>query len=202
MSTLSIRHAIMEALDLLEREQESIGRPMVEALASRLRLRDIFLSAAECPEHVYAPPKALEPWEVGIAILPAIKETHGLGTPVDESFSVKLQRKLASTVPPRPIVQLSFDDAFGHLSRLFNDGREVVTVLQYTNSQCLLVRREWPKTPPAATRGKVLTPITDLCISIPGKEAAAARLRAKPSSGLLIRCHGNARVYEHPTDSR
>ncbi|PHH90179.1 hypothetical protein CDD83_4338 [Cordyceps sp. RAO-2017] len=40
-------------------------------------------------------------------------------------------------MPPRPIVQLSFDDAFGHLSRLCKDGSEVVGVLDYTDSQCL-----------------------------------------------------------------
>lgn len=43
-------------------------------------------------------------------------------------------------MPPRPIVQLGFDDAFGHLTRLFADGSEVIGVLDYVDSQCLLVR--------------------------------------------------------------
>jgi hypothetical protein len=79
------------------------------------------------------------PWKEGISILSLLKETHHLGKPVDDSFSAKLQRKLASTVPPRPIVQLSFEDAFGHLSRLFKDGLEVIGVLDYTDPQCLQV---------------------------------------------------------------
>ncbi|KAF4123844.1 N-alpha-acetyltransferase 35, NatC auxiliary subunit [Geosmithia morbida] len=139
VSTASIRHAIADAVDLLQRERTPIGNDdIVEALSNRLILRDIFLSAAECPQYVDDPDTARKPWTAGIALLPAIQRTHALGKPVDESFSVKLQRKLASTVPPRPIVQLSFDDAFGHLSRLFQDGQDVITVLNYTNTQCLL----------------------------------------------------------------
>jgi hypothetical protein len=85
------------------------------------------------------PPKVKIPWEEAIALLPQIISTHALGKPVEDAFSTKLQRKLASTMPPRPIVQLKFDDAFSHLSRLFKDGREVIGVLNYTDSQCLQV---------------------------------------------------------------
>ena len=113
---------------------------MVEALSSRLKLRDMFLSAAECPQFVAQPDLARRPWEAALTLLPTIKATHNLSKPVDESFSVKLQRKLASTVPPRPIVKLSFENAFGHLDRLFKDGCELINVLSYTNSQCLQVR--------------------------------------------------------------
>ena len=44
-------------------------------------------------------------------------------------------------MPPRPIVELGFDDAFGHLSRLFADGLEVISILDYVDSQCILVSR-------------------------------------------------------------
>lgn len=139
VSTESIRHVIVDALDLLKSNKVSMSEELVDALSSRLKLRDVFLSAAECPEHVDRPDLARRPWDQGLALLPTIKSTHALGKPVDEAFSAKLQRKLASTIPPRPIVQLSFDDAFGHLTRLFQDGQEVINVLRFTNSQCLLV---------------------------------------------------------------
>ena len=116
-----------------------MSEELVDALSSRLKLRDIFLSAAECPQYVDNPDLARMPWDQGLALLSTIQSTHALGKPVEEAFSAKLQRKLASTVPPRPIVQLSFDDAFGHLTRLFQDGQEVINVLRFTNSQCLLV---------------------------------------------------------------
>lgn len=139
MPTVGIRQAIADAVDLLQSKRGSIGDDIIDALTKRLVFRDIFLSAAECPQYTDDPGMARRPWAAGITLLPAISKTHALGKPVDESFSVKLQRKLASTVPPRPIVKLGFEDAFGHLSRLFRDGKEVINVLDYTNSQCLLV---------------------------------------------------------------
>lgn len=113
---------------------------MIDALSSRLELRHIFLDATESFMHMKDPPKARVPWEEAINLLPRICSTHSLGKAVEDAFSPKLQRKLASTVPPRAIVQLKFDDAFNHLSRLFNDGLEVIGVLKYTDSQCLQVR--------------------------------------------------------------
>lgn len=73
------------------------------------------------------------------SILEPINKSHHLGTPVAECFSAKLQRRLASTMPPRPIVQLSFEDTYSHLKRLFVDGIEVTDVLKYSDSQSLLV---------------------------------------------------------------
>lgn len=43
-------------------------------------------------------------------------------------------------MPPRPIVQLSFEEAYSHFRRLSVDGIEVVDVLRYADSQSLLVR--------------------------------------------------------------
>lgn len=137
--TAGIRKAIADARKLLQSLHGSENSQILDALESRLHLRDVFLSATECPQHVKHPDRARMPWKEGISILSSLKETHNLGKPVDDSFSAKLQRKLASTVPPRPIVQLGFDDAFGHLSRLFKDGLEVIGVLDYTDPQCLQV---------------------------------------------------------------
>lgn len=120
--------------------RESIGAELADALRTRLELRNIFLSAVECPQLIKQPELARQPWTGGISLLPRIKSSHNLGKPVEEAFSAKLQRKLASTIPPRPIVHLSFDEAFGHLERLFRDGEELINVLNFTNPQCLQVR--------------------------------------------------------------
>lgn len=74
------------------------------------------------------------------AILEPINKSHPLGIPVPEAFSAKIQRRLASTMPPRPIVQLSFDDTYSNFKRLVADGLEVTDVLDFTDSQSLLVR--------------------------------------------------------------
>lgn len=54
-----------------------------------------------------------------------------LGAQVPDSFSWKIQRKLASTVPPRPMVNINFDDALAHLRRLCQDAIDLQEVIGY-----------------------------------------------------------------------
>lgn len=61
-------------------------------------------------------------------ILDCIKETHGLGVPVVDAFSSKMQRRLASTVPPRPVATVPFDDACSQLRKMREDLDEAVLV--------------------------------------------------------------------------
>ncbi|KAI9158436.1 LOW QUALITY PROTEIN: N-alpha-acetyltransferase 35, NatC auxiliary subunit [Paramyrothecium foliicola] len=143
-STRTIQKTLVAAEELCQSQQNSQNDELMSALIARLQLRRAFLDATESPEHMDNPELARKPWLDALALLPTIKNTHGLGTPVEESFSEKLQRKLASTMPPRPIVQLGFDDAFGHLHRLFRDGSEVIDVLNYTDSQCLQAKKPQP----------------------------------------------------------
>ncbi|KPM35127.1 hypothetical protein AK830_g11443 [Neonectria ditissima] len=135
--TESIRETIIGAQKLVSSLSSQLGDDMAKALDRRLQLRYYFLNATECLDHINEPELARKPWKEAVALLPDIKTSHDLGKAVDEAFSAKLQRKLASTMPPRPIVQIGFEDAFGNLSRLFKDGAELVDVLNYTNSQCL-----------------------------------------------------------------
>lgn len=72
--------------------------------------------------------------------LPQIISSTNLGKPVPDSFSVKVQRKLASTVPPRPIVIVSQERAFAHLERLCRDAAAAVDVFEYYDSHSLFVR--------------------------------------------------------------
>ncbi|KAJ3525301.1 hypothetical protein NM208_g11699 [Fusarium decemcellulare] len=133
----AIQEAIQEARNLLGTLGDEVSGEIREALDRRLQLRSLFLEATQCPQHMREPDMARKPWLEALELLTDIKASHSLGRVVDEAFSAKLQRKLASTMPPRPIVQLEFDDAFGHLTRLFKDGAELVDVLHYTDSQCL-----------------------------------------------------------------
>ncbi|KAF4510813.1 hypothetical protein G6O67_002676 [Ophiocordyceps sinensis] len=135
--TEAVRQVLIDAQDVLASQRDSIGDEVADALASRLDLRRVFLAAAECPQHMKYPQRARSSWTEALSLLPKIGSTHQLGKPVEEAFSAKLQRKLASTMPPRPIVELGFDDAFRHLSRLFEDGLEIIGALEYTDSQCL-----------------------------------------------------------------
>lgn len=53
-----------------------------------------------------------------------IRDTNQLGKPVPGSFSTKIQRRLASTVPPRPIVDVDFKEALQNLKQLCVDCEE------------------------------------------------------------------------------
>ncbi|KUI57998.1 N-alpha-acetyltransferase 35, NatC auxiliary subunit [Cytospora mali] len=132
-----VRDVIQEARQLVQGLRRDLG-PIAQALDFRLEHRYAFLRAIELSELRSHPESLKTPWIQLKAILEPINESTSLGAPVPEAFSVKLQRRLASTMPPRPIVQLSFEDAYSHLKRLFVDGIEVTDVLKYTDSQSLL----------------------------------------------------------------
>jgi hypothetical protein len=75
-----------------------------------------------------------------IAVLPDSLVSQDLAVPVPDAFSVKLQRKLASTVPPRPVVEIALKTAYDQLARFGSDGRAMIEVLDYHDSHSLLVR--------------------------------------------------------------
>lgn len=112
---------------------------VVEAILNRLEIRIRLLEAVQSPQHLKDQEKLREPWQEALLVLPKVEKTHSLGEPVEAAFSVKLQRKLASTMPPRAIAKIEFGEAFKHLSRLFHDGLELADVLKFSDSQSLFV---------------------------------------------------------------
>lgn len=55
-----------------------------------------------------------------------VMKSHGLGKPVPDAFSAKIQRRLASTAPPRPIADVKFEEACRQLKTLYTDLEEVL----------------------------------------------------------------------------
>jgi hypothetical protein len=131
-------------LKLLEETQEllsvslEMGFDVKHALGCRLHFRARFLKIVEMAESRTST-NIKDLWNDLLATLPDIKSSTRLGKAVPSSFSVKIQRKLASTVPPRPIVQVSQEAAFDHLERLCRDASVVVEVLKYYDSHSLMV---------------------------------------------------------------
>lgn len=72
-------------------------------------------------------------------LLHELERTMPLGKPVEESCSVKIQRRLASSVPPRPMVKIGFNDALTFLTRLCQDAVNMKQLLHYSGSNNLLV---------------------------------------------------------------
>ena len=78
-------------------------------------------------------------WELCSEILPMLHETRHLGIVVEQSFSGKIQRRLASSVPPRPIVNISFDEACTFLGWLCTYSKEAYSILRYDGPSCAMV---------------------------------------------------------------
>jgi len=114
-----------------------------QAVLQRLHFRIAFLETVAEASADTRDASAISPlWDRLIETLPTIKDSIDIGKPVPESFSAKLQRKLASTVPPRPMVQTSFETAFQNLEQLCRDGKDLVQVLEYHDSHSLMVSQD------------------------------------------------------------
>jgi len=120
---------------------DTLPSEVAEALNARLMLRDAFLRAVVASEDTADHSGIREAWTRANEALARFKSTTSVPvTKVAESFSIKIQQKLASTMPPRPIVKLSFTEATGHLTRLLEDGLKAVDITDYSDPHSLLVR--------------------------------------------------------------
>ncbi len=118
---------------------DSVEPKLKQALANRLGFRAAFLGTVSTVEDRTSPFAVKAAWTSALEILPSIKAEADLAKPVSEAFSAKIQRKLASTVPPRPVVSVAYQDAFKHLERLCKDGLILTEVLNFHDSHTLMV---------------------------------------------------------------
>jgi N-alpha-acetyltransferase 35, NatC auxiliary subunit len=114
------------------------GAEILDALEMRLTFRIAFLTTISVA-HQRNLSLSQRSWDALLELLPGVSASKELSITVPESFSVKLQRKLASTVPPRPAVTIAFEAAHEYLERLCLDGRAVTNILKYYDSQSLMV---------------------------------------------------------------
>jgi len=130
---------LAQAMSWLDNQRDSISEETIAALKTRLQFRELFFEAVAVDLDIIKD-RSTERWEQCTMMFPLLTASRTVGKAVEEAFSVKIQRKLASTVPPRPIVKTSFEVALRHLARLCQDGKDVVQTLQYHGSNNLLVR--------------------------------------------------------------
>lgn len=134
-----IRDEIMEARKIIHDVSHTLTDELAHALGFRLELRSAFLRAIELSELRSDPESLSLPWSQMQGVWEVVNKTRHLGKPVPEAFSTKIQRRLASTMPPRPIVQPSAEETHEHFKKLIADGIDVLNVLHYSDSQSLLV---------------------------------------------------------------
>ncbi|KAI2788019.1 hypothetical protein POX_f08402 [Penicillium oxalicum] len=118
-----------QAVDWVD-AQDTIDLSHKDAMRSRLHLRREFLASVDQDLEVLET-RSTESFASCLKYLKSVSETVSLGKPVPEAFSLKLQRKLASTVPPRPIVNIKQEDALEQMRRLCQDAIDMQQMLDY-----------------------------------------------------------------------
>lgn len=73
-----------------------------------------------------------------VALLDQIRLSTSLGSSIPEAFSLKIQRTLASSVPPRPMIRIESRDAFTFMTQLFVDLSHVHDLLTLDHPARLL----------------------------------------------------------------
>ena len=128
--TSAIESLVDQAIALIENYPDTLADHLREAIICRLKFRKAFLGAVKLagkslkPEH-------LGFWKIGLKYLPDLLCSSGSGIEVPTCFSAKkIQRRLASTVPPRPLIRICFKDAHDFLKRLFEDAIDVGRILE------------------------------------------------------------------------
>ncbi|KAL2802492.1 Mak10 subunit, NatC N-terminal acetyltransferase-domain-containing protein [Aspergillus granulosus] len=111
-------------------DRPTIDTTVKGAIKSRLEFRLKFLSGLQQDTNIIQT-RSVDHFEACLTLLPSLQESSRVGQPVPEAFSWKIQRKLASTVPPRPMVTISLEDALAHLKQLFQDVIHLSQVLDY-----------------------------------------------------------------------
>lgn len=135
-----ITNILQKAQDIIQIGSLGVSENLKQALSTRIEIRKYLLAAVDV-SHSDNKEDGVA-WEACKRLLPILHETNQLGKPVESSFSVKMQRKLASTVPPRSVVVVSFDDAWDLLSKICQGSRDAYRILEYHGGTWLQVCRD------------------------------------------------------------
>jgi hypothetical protein len=121
--SVELQKAISFISEQISDESPSIDSSLLEALINRLKLRQDLLELTG----PYGDIKGLlAQYSMITERVRSLEKTHVLAVPVPTAFSGKLQRKLDSTSPPRPIVETDFTIAVKQLQDHCSQIREVL----------------------------------------------------------------------------
>ncbi|KAF3162055.1 hypothetical protein TWF788_002165 [Orbilia oligospora] len=136
ITVAEINKLLVSAIEYVDSTAAPWPNNIKMALKARLAFRKLFLT--ELSRDVKEMVDKRSNWDGCITLLSTIGITRNLGIAVPSVFSIAVQRKLASTVPPRPIVQIPFEEAFTIVSRLCKDAKEILRVLTYSGATNLM----------------------------------------------------------------
>lgn len=134
-----VQETLEAAVAYLEKlENDGIDSNVRGALINRLRLRSYFLEALNKDVDAVIS-RDRQSFMSCLELVAPIESSVIYGKPVLDAFTLKIQRKLASTIPPRPMVTISTKNAIEHLKRLFQDAIDLHEILDYTSPSDLRV---------------------------------------------------------------
>ena len=139
---------LRETAEVFIKEEAGIAPVLVEALSTRLEFRIRFLEAVELADSRTEASRLKSIWLELVQLCHKLNQSTSLGQfgkACPNAFSVKIQRQLASTVPPRPIVEVSQEAAYDHLVHLCQDASDMLDVLNYYDSHSMLVSIYHPR---------------------------------------------------------
>ncbi|OAL25921.1 hypothetical protein AYO22_04548 [Fonsecaea multimorphosa] len=135
--------SVGEVMDSLEEahgfvQKSNLSQPLKRALKDRIDARSAFLRLFHSCELRERP--ASSTLEADLALIKAIEETSILGRPTPNvAFTLKMQRGLASSVPPRPMIVIEKEKSFSFFNQLLTDTTTAFQMLDITCSSDLLV---------------------------------------------------------------
>ncbi|ETI24093.1 hypothetical protein G647_03462 [Cladophialophora carrionii CBS 160.54] len=135
--------SVGEVMDSLEAartglDHSELSSHLTTALSSRLEARSALLKLFHECECGARP--SLSTLERHIALIRTIENSASLGRPTSAvAFTLKIQRRLASSVPPRPMIVVDKGKAFPFLQKLLTDATTAFQMLDISSSCDLLV---------------------------------------------------------------
>ena len=114
--------------------EESVLQGIVDRLTFRMLFLQLTFFDVNEPQN-YA--------EEATTLLDSIKTTHTSAQSVRTAFSDKIQRRLASTQPPRPSVKPDFSEAVEEMAKLCRDCDEATQLLTLRSGEELVFESPW-----------------------------------------------------------
>lgn len=143
VETVDILDLLDSALVWLDAKKEELAPKVFEALKNRVSLRrSVLLGLSKEVGAYYNEPEKgghSYTWVKSRELVELVQKTHEVGQPVAEAWSTSVQRKLASQVPPRPIVDIPFEQAMTMLKQLCDEMIDIPRILKFETANNMMV---------------------------------------------------------------
>ncbi|EFR00787.1 hypothetical protein MGYG_03791 [Nannizzia gypsea CBS 118893] len=116
------------AIEWINHETRPIDETLRVALLNRLSFRRHILEYLSL-DLVLSQSHSTTSLSSTLGQIDLIQKSLHLGKPVEDAFSGKIQRRLASTVPPRPIIKIEAQEAISYLKRFCQDAIDLQEIL-------------------------------------------------------------------------